>query len=315
MSDAPNIARISIRWVFLLGALFVVGPLASRVTAGLTAADGSQHTSLLVASSVSEGAFATFAVFALTALIVLPGAAIAGPRRGMLLACFCLAWASWTTGSVDQIIRSLRGQSPVGMLVVEGVLVGGLMLVLVLAILRVGRVQERGPDGLDFPGGRGSVIANLRGMASLGGVVGLAAAVVLGGLVAWIFAIEPLKGQAVFAAVLGSIAAGAGAHMASVTVAGEDHPAPAVTGFLAAAILGIVGPIAMGAMGGDDLRQVAYAGDLFALGHILPLDWAAGAMLGVPIGVTWARSMLEDGKTESRQNDGRREGSTTLAGS
>ena len=299
MSDRPNIPRITIRWIFLLGALFVVGPLSSRVTAGLTAIDGSQHTSLLVGSSMSDGILATIAVFALCAAVVLPGAALAGPRRGMLLACYCLAWASWTTGSVDEIIRSLRGESPVQTLVLEAIFVGALMLLLLLAMLRVGRVQERGPDGLDFAAGKKAVAQNLRGLVSVGGLAGLVAAVALGGLVAWIFAIEPLKGQAIFAALLGGIAAGAGAHMVSVTVADEDHPAPTITPFLAVALLGLIGPIAMQAMANGDLRGAAFAGKLFPLGHILPLDWAAGGMLGVPIGVTWARSMIEDHKDDA----------------
>lgn len=304
MTDAPHIGRITGRWVFLLGALFVVGPVASRVTGGLTASDGSQHTSLLVGSSLGAGLVATLAVFGLCAAIVLPSAALSGPRRGMLLACFCLAWASWTTGSVDQIIRSMRGESPVQTLVLEGVLVGVLLLALVLGILRVGRAQERGPDGLDIQGGPGTVGANLRGLMTIGGIVGLGAAIVLGGLVAWIFAIEPLKGQAVFAAMLGAIGAGAGAHMASIAIAGEENPAPPITPFVAIVILSIGGPIAMQALGGDDLRAVSYAGNLFPLGHILPLDWAAGAMLGVPIGLTWARSMMEDGKGESKGTAG-----------
>ncbi len=300
MIDRPNIPRITIRWIFLLGALFVVGPLSSRVTAGLTAIDGSQHTSLLVGSNMGAGILATIIVFALCAAIVLPGAAITGPRRGMLLACFCLSWASWTTGSVDEIIRSLRGGSPVQTLVMEAVLVGVLMLLLLLAILRVGKVQDRGPDGLDFAAGKKAVAENLRGLVSLGGLAGLAAAVVMGGLVAWIFAIEPLKGQAVFAALLGGIAAGAGAHMVSITVADEDHPAPTITPFVAIALLAVIGPIAMQAMADGDLRAASFAGKLFPLGHILPLDWAAGGMLGVPIGVTWARSMIEDHKGESK---------------
>jgi len=37
----------------------------------------------------------------------------------------------------------------------------------------------------------------------------------------------------------------------------------------------------------------AIGGDLFTLAMPMPLDWLAGAFWGIPIGLSWAESMVE----------------------
>lgn len=297
-----SLTRITLRWVFTLASLFVVGPIASRMTATLRAADGSIHTSLLVSDAPVTGALIALGVFALTGLIALPAARIFGPRFAMRMACFCIAWASWTTGTTDEIIRSLRGTSPMTTLALEGALVLVLSLALILAILRFGKVQDHGPDGRDIRGGHDVLSRSLAGMRQPRAIASLLASIALGGLVAWVFAIEPNKGQAVFAAFMGGIAAGAGAHLASLALPGENDAPPVLAPFLGMLILAVASPLAASALlaNGTTLLEAVYAERLFALAHVLPLDFAAGALLGVPIGLAWARSMAEDGESETR---------------
>jgi len=290
-------ARSICRWSFTLGALFVVGPIASRLTDTLHAPDGSIHTSLLVTSAPAMGLAVTLAVFALTALLAVPAGGLFGPRFALRIAAFCLAWASWTTGTIDEIIRSLHDRSPVATLALEGALVGILSLALLLAILRTSKIQDFGPDGRDLRAGPGSAAALLRALASPAGLVTLAASLVGAALLAWVFAIEPLKGQAIFGAFMAAIGAGAAGHLAAMAMGADERPEMSFIPFLAPALLGVLGPISLSAMldSSATLREAAYAGQLFPLGHILPLDWVAGSFLGIPIGLAWVKSMSEEG--------------------
>ncbi len=294
-------ARSIYRWSFTLGALFVVGPLAARLTASLHARDGSIHTSLLVTASPAVGLLVTLLTLALAALLAIPAGRIFGPRFALRIAAFCLAWASWTTGTVDEIIRSLHGDSPVATLAFEGALVGTLGLGLFLLVLRFSKIQDHGPDGRDLRAGPDSPANLFRALASPAGMGTLAASLVGAALLAWVFAIEPLKGQAVFGAFMAGIGAGAAGHLAAMALGADERHEFSFLPFLAPAILGILGPLSMSIMleNATTLREAAYAGRLFPLGHILPLDWLAGSFLGVPIGLAWVKSMSEDETPET----------------
>ncbi len=114
-------------------------------------------------------------------------------------------------------------------------------------------------------------------------------AVVAGGIAAAFIAGSPLKGQAVAAAVVGGIAAGAAIRLFDL-----HTPVPAM--FVAIAALATLGPLSGVVMAGSGVVSATYRGTLFPLAWILPLDWIAGGLLGIPLGVAWAASMMEKKK-------------------
>jgi hypothetical protein len=65
--------------------------------------------------------------------------------------------------------------------------------------------------------------------------------------------------------------------------------------FGAMAILGVAGPVVAAVLPGGNggVVRASYAGTLFPLGLSMPLDWLAGAFLGIPMGLSWAGSMTE----------------------
>ena len=107
---------------------------------------------------------------------------------------------------------------------------------------------------------------------------------------AWFIGVSPLKGQAVFAAIAAGVLGAAAGRLADVRVALPMLVIPI-------AALAVVGPFASsvpGVTGGPPaVVATAYRGTLFPLANISALDWIAGGLLGIPLGVAWAGSMIE----------------------
>ena len=59
------------------------------------------------------------------------------------------------------------------------------------------------------------------------------------------------------------------------------------------AVLAIVGPLSGEALASSGVVATTYKGNLFPLANISALDWIAGGLLGIPLGVAWAGSMIE----------------------
>ncbi len=98
---------------------------------------------------------------------------------------------------------------------------------------------------------------------------------------------EGIKGQTIAAA----IAAGAvGATVARV-VAPEAARWVIAT---APILLGVAGPIAAVVVHKDQVLDHAFSNRLLALAYPAPLDWLAGALLGAPMGLSWAASILHN---------------------
>ena len=113
--------------------------------------------------------------------------------------------------------------------------------------------------------------------------IGLAA----GALAAWLVAVTPLKGQDVMAAVAAGAAAAAAARLADIRV-------PLAPVAVPLAVLAVLGPVAgLVLSGSGDVVAASYQGALAPIAQITPLDWIAGALLGIPLGAGWAGSMIE----------------------
>jgi len=294
-THTPNLPRLFLRWTLLLGALFALGPIAGHLVNTLHAADGGADATPLVSTSPVRGVFIAAVVMLLALAVGVTGGRIFGPRLGLRTAGFVLAWAAWLTGTVDAILRQSQSRAPMWTLALEGLIVGVMALVvfvLVVALARPHNEHEQAEFAMTGKDPLTTVTRDLRKLASTGALVGLVGAIIAGGIVAWIIAFEPLKGQTVMAAFFGGIAAAAVGRLAASMV-GQD--APVMVYFIAIVVLAIASPASAALVhsSGDQLLDASYAGTMFALGHILPLDWLAGGMLGVPIGLAWVGSMIE----------------------
>src|SRR5262249_39973802 len=123
--------------------------------------------------------------------------------------------------------------------------------------------------------------------ALAGAILGAAAVCAV---LAWFLAVSGAKGQTFMAALIGALGAGVAAQM--VARSKDLHVTP-VTPILPIALVALAGPLVAVALHGARLVDAVYAGTVFSLARPLSLDWAAGAVIGVPIGLGWAGSMLD----------------------
>lgn len=275
-----------LRWVFPLAAMFVLGPLAWMMTGTLRARDGSADASLLVCVSPMMGVGIGVGVMLIALVVGMLGARLIGATRGLLCAGLVLVWAAAGTGRVDEILGQTGGGGTLWMLSAEGLMLTVIGAGIAWLILRT---PLKPLGGL-------AATSNEQHEADVGGMtmwdssvpMALGAAILGAAVVGWIVAFDAQKGQTIGAAVL----AGVGAAVVARLVSQTASPAVFIAGV---ALLGVAGPAAATLVHGSGLgpTRAAINGSLLALARPLPLDWVAGAMLGVPMGLSWAGSLIQ----------------------
>lgn len=268
-----------LRWVLPLTGLLVVGPLAGLCTAGLRLADGSDRATLLVSTSPLSGLVLGVAAIALATMVGVAASRLINMSYGFFSAGLTLAWAAWGTGDIDAIVRSSQSGSPLWRLAAEGAVVGALGVGACWLILKAARhVGEKSTPEFD------EQVWMTRAKAF--GACFLAAAVA-----AWFFAPDSLKGQSFAAAAVAGMAGSLAMKIAA-------RSATPLIVFAVVGVLACAGPAAAAIYygSGNGIIRPLYTGvtgSFLPLVRILPLDWLAGALVGVPIGLSWGGAMTE----------------------
>lgn len=272
------------KWSLILGTLFVIGPMACGLTSMLRGPDGGPHATMLTSSSLAGGLGAGVMVLALAV-----GAGVVLSRMvtqgwGLFGAGMVLAWASWGTATIDEIVRVRPAAGTLWALAVEGLIFAPLLAAGVWVILEAHKPSA----AADRPRPAWETTTNPWAVDVGFGAVAL----VLAALAAWWVAQNTLKGQAVMAASAGGLFAGIAASAAPSASLHRPRTLVLVAGVAAMAV---VGP-AIGAMltsTGAGLAVAANGGTLFPAARMVPLDWLAGALMGVPVGLTFFGSIIE----------------------
>ncbi|MEC9373983.1 MAG: hypothetical protein VYC34_09070 [Planctomycetota bacterium] len=267
-------AQFFLRWTLFAVAVFAVGPLAGSLFEGLYAVNGAPAVTMLVSASPASTVFATVAAFAIAAIYGLVTARLVGAAFGFFTTGAILAWAAWQAGPVSEILRAAGANAPLTTFAIEGLILGLAGAGLAWLQVRIARPVTADQAKPTEP------------LISTDSAVGLLVTILVGAAVAWILAREGRKGQTI-------AAAGGAALLAATAARGFAHNCATVSFFLGIALLAAIGPVATGLIGGADILAHAYANTLFPLGWISPLDWIAGAFMGIPLGMTWAGSMIE----------------------
>ncbi len=105
----------------------------------------------------------------------------------------------------------------------------------------------------------------------------------------WVLGVNDLKGQMIAACLVGGIIAGVGGRM----LAPAEQP---ILIFAAPVVFGAIGQ-AYAIGGGTDTIAGWLRGTQSALGLPTPMDIAAGSLMGVAIGLSWARSGVQAERT------------------
>lgn len=284
-----------LRNIILFASLLVIGPAAGWLLSIVHAPDGAVRTTPL--NSASPLMALVLAVVGLVAALTagcIP-ARLYGARPGMSTFGIVAGWMALRTANIDELLRDSASPSrALVRLAIEGAIFGVIGLAGMFVLERAGwpvdKVLHPQRDGR--PG-------SLKLLARPAGVQALLAAIAAGGAVGWLVAIESLRGQAVMAGVCAGIAAGAAAYLAlTATLPHGERPASAgdsaLVAMCAIAVLAIVGPLsALVLQGGSGAAAAAVKGNLFSLANLNGLDWIAGGMMGVPIGLGWAGASVE----------------------
>jgi hypothetical protein len=282
------------RWTIYLLCLCIVGPAAGALTGALRASDGSHAASPLFCTSPGLGLAAGVGALVLALIMGLLAAKFVSTAAGFTAAGLVVAWAAWRTGDVDDMIRAAQSGGPLLWQVVEGAFFGILGLLVAVVLFAWGRAEHE-PRQDRVPGDVAVAHAVARSFASIlirvfkgkGGLAVLPVAVIAAAVAGWLIGVNPHKGQAVFAAIAAGVLGGAAGRLVDFEVSLPSLVLPIV-------VLGVIGPLTGFAFaGGGGIVHAAYKGTLFPLANITALDWIAGALLGIPVGVAWAGSMME----------------------
>lgn len=264
--------RLTLRWIVLTASLLGAGTLGGMLFGRMVhAGDGGPSATALVSTSPGMGLAVLMLVFLLAAVMGVVGAKVCGPRTGLAAAGLTLLGPAWMSGTMTDLLRWAPAPGAFWRLAAEGAICIALATVVVRVIDRSGESDRR--DGADPP---------LSAQSVLGACVCLA----VGAAAAWVLARETTKGQTIaagfFAGFIGATVARVVAHRSSVLALAAG-----------AAALAVIGPVLGATLSGPEALRHLYEQRLIPLARPMPLDWIGGALLGLPLGMTWAASMVE----------------------
>lgn len=268
------------RWCLYIASFIAIGPIAGLLMELSDAPNGTAGT-VLVTSSPVLGILGLLLGSILAAGIGVLAAWRCGLRPGLTCAGIVLLWMAGMSSGLTSIIASSE-KGPWGVLVVEGVLVGLCLVGIGVAVSLAASWHRPSAKGAHAPLESEHALAfNKRSVAAL------AAAIPAGAVAAWALALADLKGQIIAAAVLAAVAL-------TLLLRLIDLKTPALGAIGAGALLAIFGPAyALAQVPADDALAGAYAQLLPGIVLLTPLDWAAGVLLGAPLGLAWAASIAK----------------------
>jgi hypothetical protein len=265
-----DVLRIFVRIVLLALAAVVVGPTALVVWSRLPSVDGGSEATLLVTGGVFSGVARVVLVIVSAGGMAWLSSRLASARWGMWNAGVVLAWLG--SGATNADTLQLVGESSViWLILVESVLAAGLGILILMLVARGNSTVRVMPKG-----------GNTSMAEVLPALIGCAGAV---GAVVWIVAQDSLPGQALWATATGSLAGALVGRVIWMRV----EAFWLVLGSLLPGVLGIAVRIVMGS---DGLVEAALSGGLWPVMIPTPVQWLSGALLGVPLGMTWGASLI-----------------------
>lgn len=260
------------KWGLVLGAMFVAGPLAAKAVGSVHSPGGSDSGTMLISESPLRSVLLTLVALLLAGVVGMLAAWRAGLRTGLFVSGVVVAWSAWSGARIDEVIRESQSAGAMWQLAIEGGLLGVIALGMAFAMDRISRSR------------RADARSDAR--VSFGTGLGLVVGLVVGGGAAWAVGRSTDAGQALAAATVGALVA---------TVVGRvvDVHTPTWSYVSVITVLAVAGPASAGILHDDRIVEATYAGHLLPLARMAPLDWIAGALLGVPLGSAWAASMIE----------------------
>ncbi|UCD75201.1 MAG: hypothetical protein JSV91_15630 [Phycisphaerales bacterium] len=248
----------------------------------LTSPRGALGPTVLQAESVIGAAVAVVVCMGLATMV----AALVGRFTNAVVGLFVLGGGLYAlvhrTATVEELARS---EQSLGLVVVETVLWALLVLAAVVVVFRLaGPLKD---VQLEKSGRRPSAfLSAAAGKSALAGLLVLPAV--------WFIAQSPMKGQVVGAVFVGGLVAGLAGRLWS------PHVQPILL-FVSPIVFGAIGHIVGMVLMKESLGEAFVAGEVPALCLPMPADYAAGTLLGVSLGLGWAKSFLHPHEEEAKE--------------
>lgn len=267
-------ARTATMWAVLLVCLFGLGPALTLALSGLRGGDGGTDATFLLNDSLARGMVGLVVTVGAAGLVGVATARFLGASAGLGAMAMTLIAPAMRLGELVPILRWAE-PGAFRTLAFEGLLLALLAAAVAVLLERASHARAHG-SGEERPAR----------LLSIDSAIATGVALAAGAVAAWVIAREPTKGQSIFAGAAAGLA-GAGAARLVAT------RAPLASIALGVMLVAALGPILGMTMGGGDALRAAYEQRLPALANPIPIDWLAGSMLGLPLGLNWAASVIE----------------------
>ena len=252
--------------------LALAGLIFAMASGTMTFHTGAAAASLIQAESPLMAGLAVIIALALALVI----ACVVGRMVNAVVGLFVLGGGLFVLAGRSGTIESLVfGGGSLSLLALESLLWAGLVLLAAVVVFKVaGPLQDIEPE----PSGRRPhwLMSNEALICAGAGVLVLP--------VVWVIAQSPMKGQVVAAATLGSVAAGLAGRLLS------PHVQPILL-FGSVCVFAGIGHMVGWAVE-EDIQAAIVAGTANPWSLPMPVDYAAGSLLGVALGLGWAKSFL-----------------------
>jgi hypothetical protein len=261
------------RWIVIPAGAAVAGGLCAVAVPHLVSSDGDAATSVLAASHPVIAAGVLLAGLAGAMLVAAAVGRLTNAAVGLFVLGCGLMVPALRSGTIRELALGGGSLTAAAVETLVWALIVGVGAVVVFAA--AGPLPDMDPTDDD---GRPVRIGSRDGW--LGALAGLAVLPVV-----WVVCQSPMKGQAFMAVVVGAMVAGMMARLV------KPHAVPVLL-FASPCVFGAVGQIiAAGSLTpplADDYVTLAIA----AWNKPMPLDYGAGALLGVSMGLGWAKTFL-----------------------
>lgn len=271
------------RWGVLLGGLAATGTIAWSAIAFIRSPRGVPGPGIVDAISPVTASLALLVAFALCTLVAVVVSRLLNPVVALFTLGAGMGVAAMQSGTIRDACFDGGSLVPLG---IEGIvwalLVAGASIVIHLAT-RHEALEPAGARGGAGGGGAAAVSAGSPGHASMRAQIFDFEALKLGAIGAvaiigvWLLVTNPLKGQAIGAAVVGGLLAG---HVAKRAA---PHASPAL--LFASPILFIAIVQAIAATWVGDSASAFVRGSIPNLVAVMPLDLVSGSIVGVALGI------------------------------
>ena len=281
-------------WIVRVISLCVLGPIAGGLMSSLQGVDGSRFATPMLSNSLMSGLLVLLGVFFLAMIAGVVASKAVSLREGVLNMGLVLGWGAWGAGQVGEALRAVPESGSLLKLAFEGALVLILTLWVLIVLTKASRKDHPHDECVQLSP---TVISTARAnIAQSMMLLGIGCAVTM--VIVWLQVQTDLSGQAVWGGFIGSALAGVAGGMVikNHSIANERSKEPdlsLIPVMVGVLLGGVLGPLlAMVMPGGGKILESIAAGDMPGYLVMSSLAWAAGALIGTPVGYSWVESSV-----------------------